>query len=158
MIFLGVDAGIANFGLAVIDTGIHPYNLVTSACVQTSSRRPEPERLLEIQGKVQEFIASHALDCIAIEEVYHNRNVSSSSSTNRVIGVVAVSAATSSIDCVYVRPQDAKAASGFGVSASKEQVKEMMERLFRCKFSSHHVSDACAIAIAGYLQYFPSVS
>ena len=150
---LGVDPGIAHCGWGVVVRSGSGYQLVAADLLRTDRSAAFGDRLLCIYQGLCEVVATHAPDGIAIERVYHNRNVSSSLSTGAVIGIVHLIAAQFGRGRVIeFTPQQVKAASGLGGRADKKAVQRMMCRLLGVPRLNPHVSDAAACAIAGSLE------
>ena len=104
--------------------------------------------LSQIQASFAGMLESYQVNCIAIERVYHNRNVSSSHSTAAVIGVLEFTAHAYGISVFDFTPQQVKAAAGIP-RASKEMMLRMASRLFRKEGFSHHEADAAFTALVG---------
>ena len=87
---LGVDPGIANTGIAVVELEKHTYHLRTSRLITSTPKETESNRLLNIFEAVYEALDTKGLDIttVAIEKVFHNKNVSSSIKTSKAIGAV----------------------------------------------------------------------
>lgn len=148
---LGIDPGIEQTGWVLLSYD-KAYHIVNKGTIKTSSECSTGERLQQIHTAIYN-IAEHQLDMIACEQVYFNRNVSSALSTAKVIGVMELIAHRWQIPCLTFTPQQAKMASGLGGKAQKKQVRLMMQKLCRKEFANMHESDACAVAIAGVLQF-----
>ena len=131
IVCLGVDPGIANTGIAVVESAGHKYHLLFSCLVKTSPKDCTGERLSIICGAVKGIIADYSPQGLAVESVYHNRNVSSSISTGKVIGSCELLAFNAGIPCELLTPQEVKKASGFGGSADKKMLLCVASRLFR---------------------------
>ena len=79
---LGIDPGLANCGWSVVVRNRSgKYVLMDSGCIVTTSSTGESERLLYIYKQITELLHVHVPNCVAIERVFHNRNVSSSLTT-----------------------------------------------------------------------------
>lgn len=120
--------------------------------MKTSPQDCTGERLSSISQAVKGIIAEHNLDGLAVENVYHNKNVKSSISTGKVIGLCELIAYHLDAPCELFTPQQVKCASGFGGSADKEMILRVSSRLFCQKITSHHVADASLVGLAGCLR------
>jgi len=152
MIVFGVDPGIANTGLAVIESVNHKYCLLAAAHVKTSAQDSTGERLSIVSEAVKDIIVEYSLDGLAVERVFHNKNVSSSIATGKVIGLCELIAFDAGIPCDLITPQQVKYASGFGRSADKTTLLRISSRLFRVAITSHHVADAALVGLGGCLR------
>ena len=94
----------------------------------------------------------HTLDGVAVEKVFHNKNISSSISTGKVIGLSELVAYHGGVPCYLLSPQEVKRASGFGGSADKVSVKKAVSGIFQTEIKSHHVADAAIVGLAGLLK------
>ena len=151
VIVIGVDPGIANTGLAVIEKSVSEYLLLHSELVKSTPKTPQSERLLIIFEACFTLLRDFECDLVSIEKCFHNKNVSSSQSTGAVIGVVMCAAAMKHVPVVEITPQSVKAATGLGTKCGKEAIVKMMSRLLKQETLNPHVADAAACAIAGCL-------
>ena len=148
---LGVDPGIANTGVCVVSRLRRGYCLVASELIKTSRETGAADRLFCIYRAVARLISENRVDVVAVERVFHNKNISSSITTGMVIGAVSVAALHHGTTVIELTPQQVKRASGLGGSAKKAAVQKVMCRLLKAKHLNPHVSDAAACAIAGLL-------
>ena len=149
---LGIDPGIASAGFAIVRRLPDHYELVDSGLVKTPARTPLGNRLLTHFTQIQTLLETHSPDLVAIEAVFHNRNISSSISTGQVIGVVELACAIADVPILQVQPQFVKA-SVLGVGqASKDAVIKAVNKLLGVKLRSSHVADAVGCAVAGHLK------
>lgn len=86
--FLGVHPGIASTGFAVVASSPNGYRLITSQLVKTDANDVIGKRLDDVHDALCRRLDKHSVAGIAIENVYHNQNVSSLMSTGQVIGFV----------------------------------------------------------------------
>ena len=149
---LWIDPGIAHTGLAVV-RGNSSYKLIDSQLVKTPSKDETGKRLDTIHEALTQLLDKHAPVAIAIEACYHNKNVSSAASTQKVIGLCELTAYTYEIPVMTFTPQQIKAASGFGGSANKDEMVKIASRIFKTQIKSHHTADAALCALAGILQH-----
>lgn len=148
---LGIDPGILNTGLGIVK-GNSDYKLIAAEHVKTDSDDTLGKRLADIQIAINEILTNQAVDVIAIEKCYHNKNVSSAASTQQVIGAAHIMAYALKIPVIELAPQQIKAASGFGGSANKAEMLKIASSMFKTKITSHHTADAALCALAGILQ------
>lgn len=83
-------------------------------CVTTASSINEEARLLTIYQQITEVIGAHHPNIIAIERVFHNKNISNSLSVAKCIRVVQLSAAQAGIPVELLTPQQLKKATELG--------------------------------------------
>lgn len=151
---IGIDPGIANTGLCVLtsDRIGSKYQIKATELVKTPSNDDTGERLNAIHEALCRLLDTHAPEAIAIERVFHNKNINSSISTGKVIGLCELTAYNYEIPTMILSPQAIKAASGFGGSANKDEMLKTASRIFSTKIKSHHVVDAAFCGLAGILQ------
>jgi len=153
---VGIDPGIAHTGIAIVEYDGRQYTCLCPTTIETAANLPEHERVSRIGREILSYLEADDFDAVAIEEVYHNKNVKSSNSTNRVIGAIQFVAVELNIPVLMFRPQDGKMALGLHGNANKKLVRLSARRLFRFpiqrRFRSQHEADAAAIATAGTLK------
>ena len=145
---IGVDPGIANTGIACVYNDGNRYHLLESVRVRTKASASRGARLSQIQDAFAGVLTNYQVDCIAMERVYHNRNVSSSHSTAAVMGVLELTAHAHGIPVFSFTPQQVKAAAGVP-GGGKETMLRMASRVFRKEELSHHEADAAFTALVG---------
>ena len=151
---LGFDLGIANTGLAVVELEKHTYTLHKTQLITSTPKDTESVRLLNIWEAVNEILDTKGLDftAVAIEKVFHGRNVSSSIKTGKAIGAVLCAAAQHDIPVIELTPQQVKKASGLSGKANKNNLLRAASHIFGKDIATHHEADACFCAVAGILQ------
>ena len=165
---LGIDCGTEYTGYGIVDLdfdrsrdgGRGPGriaapadndSLVCVACgaIKVSPREPMPVRLQRIARGLEELIAHHRPDRVAIEDVFYAVNVKSALKLGQVRGVAMLAAATCGLNVAEYAPLAIKSAVvGYG-KADKSQVQQMVTRLLRLPAlpQPQDASDALAIAI-----------
>ena len=151
-IILGVDPGIKNTGLSIVKSKGTGYSLITAETIKTKSSEDTGKRLDTIHEAIIFLLEKYAPQAMCVERVFHNKNINSSISTGKVIGLCEFTAYNYKIPVHLFTPQQIKAASGFGGSANKDEIIKVVSRIFRIKIKSHHTADAALCALAGCLQ------
>ena len=152
---LGCDPGIRNTGLAII-RGDTAYKLVDYQYITTDTDMSLGARLDIIHDGLIEFIERPGNDIngIAIEMAFANKNVSSNSSTQQVIGLVHLTAYQLDIPIIEITPQQVKKACGLGGRAKKDEMLRAAQALLGRDFAGNpHLVDASFAAIAGILRF-----
>ena len=124
--------------------------LVCVACgaIKVSPRDAMPVRLSGIARGLEELIALHHPDRVAIEDVFYAVNVKSALKLGQVRGVAMLIAATAGLDVAEYSPLSIKSAVvGYG-KAEKHQVQQMVARLLRLDEIPEPPDAADALAIA----------
>ena len=152
MIVLGIDPGTATTGYGVVSgDGSRPPVLIECGVIRTRPRDPLPERLREIHDGVEELIARHRPDALAVEDVFYAKNVRTTVVLGHARGVVLLAGAEARIEVHEFPPAEIKKAVVGSGGATKEQVQFMLTRLLRLK-SVPSPSDA-ADGVAAALTY-----
>jgi crossover junction endodeoxyribonuclease RuvC len=152
VIVLGIDPGTATTGYGVVSgDGSRPPILIECGVIRTKARDPLPERLREIHDGVEELIARHRPDALAVEDVFYAKNVRTTVVLGHARGVVLLAGAQARIDVHEFPPAEIKKAVVGSGGATKEQVQFMLTRLLRLK-SVPSPSDA-ADGVAAALTY-----
>ena len=151
---LGIDPGIANTGVAIVETTGTSYALRCHDTIRTSKADPEAARYLSIQCGIAKVIEAHKPDLIAIERVFFGQNITSNQTTAGVIAIALCEAEKKGIGSYLLTPQQIKAASGLSRSATKASLAKVAEGLFGIPFTQrqNHVIDAGYAAICGILK------
>ena len=153
IIAIGIDPGIANCGLALIE-GCAGYSLLDTKLVKTDSNDPLGVRLDTIYQALCTMVESppaEELGLIAIERCFHNKNISSSATTQQVIGLVHWTVYQFDVPVIELTPQALKRACGLGPRAKKNEMLRSAKGLLKHDFESHHCVDAAFAAIGGIL-------
>jgi crossover junction endodeoxyribonuclease RuvC len=122
---------------------------VASGCWRTSARERPDARLLTIFEGVQELIAAHEPDAVALEESFVGADARIALSVGQARGAVLVAAAAAGVDCAEYAPARVKqAVCGYG-RAEKGQMQRMVKIILALDAEpvNDHVADALAVAI-----------
>ena len=149
---LGIDPGIANTGLSIVKANTVGYSLIATETIKTKACDETGKRLSIIQDEIHATLDAWKIEAIAIERVFHNKNISSSLTTGAVIGLVHLIGHHHGLPIHEFTPQQVKKASGLGASIDKNTVKMVASRLFGTPIQSHHEADAALCALCGCLQ------
>jgi len=146
---LGIDPGLTRCGLGVVDGGAGR----AIACVAVDVVRTPPElapaqRLLAVAEVVEQWIAAHRPDVVAVERVFSQHNVRTVMGTAQTAGVVALLAARAGLDVTFHTPSEVKAAVTGTGRADKRQVATMVTRLLGLAAPPRPADAADALALA----------
>lgn len=145
----GIDPGSERTGFGCVDTDGRRHRLVACGAVTTSSLTSFPDRLALIHKELSAILASHAPDCVAIENLFHATNVRSALKLGHARGVAMLAAIEAGCPVVEYTPAEIKrAVVGYG-RADKRQVQQMVKLLLGLATapSPHDAADALAVAI-----------
>ena len=145
MKILGIDPGFGTLGWAVVDKtpGVVEYGVI-----ETLPNSAIDERLLKIHTRITEIIKKHKPDCVAIESLFFAKNTKTALDVSKCIGVILLTTRLAGLNYKEYTPLQIKTAlTGYG-RASKEQVLQMVVRLYKLKEVPRpdDVADALAIA------------
>jgi crossover junction endodeoxyribonuclease RuvC len=107
------------------------------------------ERLMTIFAGVQELIAEHAPDAVALEESFVGADARIALSVGQARGAVLVAAASAGVECAEYAPARVKqAVCGYG-RAEKGQMQRMVRLILGLESEpkTSHAADALAVAI-----------
>ena len=148
---LGIDPGTAALGYGIVDSTAGRVREVDHGCLETSPDVTLPERLLAIHALVDELLASHRPDLLAVERLFFSRNVQTAFGVGQARGVVLLAAAQHGVPVREATPNEVKSAiAGYG-AADKEQVQRMVQMVLGMSERPRpdDAADALAIAVWG---------
>ena len=163
---LGIDCGTEYTGFGIVDlvteesgkrnatsiggsrSAVDHLAFVACGAIKASTRDPMPRRLSCIARGLEELIALHHPDRVAIEDVFYAVNAKSALKLGQVRGVAMLIAATAGLDVAEYSPLSIKSAVvGYG-KAEKHQVQQMVTRLLNLNEIPEPPDAADALAIA----------
>ncbi|MCX9015029.1 MAG: crossover junction endodeoxyribonuclease RuvC [Candidatus Methanoperedens sp.] len=131
MIVIGIDPGLATVGFGVIQKNGHDIKPVSYGCIRTSSKKQTPDRLLEIYDETCGLFDKYAPECIAIERLFFNKNVTNAMSVSEARGVVLLAARQRNIPVYEYTPLQVKQGITGSGKADKRQMQEMIKALLK---------------------------
>jgi len=145
----GIDPGSERTGYGCIESAGSRHRLVISGSLSAPARATFPDKLLAIHVGLAALLARHRPDCVAVENIFHARNVRSALKLGHARGVALLAASEAGVPVVEYSPAEIKrAVVGYG-RAEKHQVQEMIRLLLGLESapSPHDVADALAVAV-----------
>jgi len=148
MIVLGIDPSITQMGLGVVQSIGNSYKLIDYGILKLKCSESVPYRLGEIFKCVKSYIINYNIDVVAIEDVFVSNNAKSALKLGQGRGACIASAVElNKLVFEYTPKQIKKAISSYG-SASKDQVKTMVEIILGVKnIKPLDATDALAVCI-----------
>ncbi len=148
MRIMGIDPGTRVVGYALIDAEGSSVLALDYGAVRIKPKMSFSERLRYIYEELSKIIEKHRPDEVATEEIFYHKSVPSAIKIGEGRGVAILAAAMKDLPVhVYPSTMIKKSATGNG-HASKEQVQEMVRKIF-CLESVPKPADAAdALAIA----------
>jgi crossover junction endodeoxyribonuclease RuvC len=126
VIVLGIDPGTAAMGYGIVEGRGGRVRMIDAGCLTTKPDASLPKRLLAIHGLLDELIALHRPDLVAVERLFFSRNAQTAFAVGQARGVVLLAAAQAEVPVREATPNEVKVAvTGYG-NADKEQVGRMV--------------------------------
>lgn len=153
MRILGIDPGYAIVGYGVIDYDNFSFKTIAYGAVTTEAGKPFSDRLGDIFDDLNTLIKTYNPDCLSIEKLFFNTNITTAIDVAQARGVILLAAQKSNIKIFEYTPLQIKQSiTGYG-RAEKHQVMEMVKNLLHLSSvpKPDDTADALAIAIChGY--------
>ena len=149
MRILGIDPGYAIVGWGVLDFDNVHFSVVKYGAITTSPETAFDKRLDEIYGDMNIVIDKFRPDCMSIEKLYFNSNITTGIDVAQARGVIILSAVQRNVKIYEYTPLQVKVSvTGYG-RAEKHQVQEMTRNILGLKSipKPDDTADALALAI-----------
>jgi len=149
MRILGIDPGIATIGFGVLDFDKNNFKLLNCGVITTPAHTSLSSRLNQIYDDTIQIIDTFKPDCVSIEELFFNTNITTGISVAHGRGVLLLAAYKSNVPVFEYTPLQVKqAVAGYG-RAEKKQVMDMIKRICNLKAvpKPDDAADAVALAI-----------
>jgi crossover junction endodeoxyribonuclease RuvC len=146
---LGIDPGSRATGYALIEARGPVIRVLCHDQLRPSPSLPFHTRLLWIADGLGALVEEYAPAEAAVEDLFHSVNPRSALQLAHLRGAILLELARRKVALFTYAPRAVKkAVTGVG-SASKEQVRAMLERLLHLRLKGHSVdvSDALAVAL-----------
>ena len=149
MLILGLEPGsaITGYGLIAADHG--KYEMLDYGALRTEPGPSDAERLVLLYDKLQALLEEKKPDCIAIEQLFFNKNATTAVPVGQARGVLLLACAQAGLPISEYTPLQVKQAlTGYG-RADKAQIQYMVTRLLKLSAipKPDDAADALAIAI-----------
>ncbi len=146
---LGIDPGTAACGYGIVHESDGRLRATCHGWWRTPARERLEVRLLTIFTGVQQLIAEHAPDAVALEESFVGADARIALSVGQARGAGLVAASSAGVACAEYAPARVKQAlCGYG-RADKDQVGRMVKVILALDAvpRPNHAADALAVAI-----------
>jgi crossover junction endodeoxyribonuclease RuvC len=149
MVVLGIDPGLASTGYGVVARRGGALAALDGGVIATVAALPPERRLATIHAGVNELLAQHEPDAVALEELYFGQNVRTAFAVGQARGVALLAAGQRGVPCVGYTPQQVKGAVCGSGRAPKDQVARMVQALLGLAEEPRpdHAADALAVAV-----------
>ncbi len=149
MRIFGIDPGSERTGYGCIEPAGSAHRLVICGALSAPPGATFPEKLMLIHAGLKGLIERHRPACVAVEDIFHARNVRSALKLGHARGVALLAACECGVPVVEYSPAVVKrSVVGYG-RAEKRQVQEMIKLLLGLDRvpSPHDAADALAVAV-----------
>ena len=147
---MGIDPGIASTGYGILNAADNQkLELECWGIIKTSPKDKQEKRLKIIFDEISGIIAKYNPEVVAVETLFHSKNLKSLVDVSEAIGVISLAAYNFGLEVEKFTPLEVKSAiTGFG-KARKPQIQLMLKQLLRLEDFSvpSHASDAIAVAV-----------
>jgi crossover junction endodeoxyribonuclease RuvC len=145
----GIDPGSIRTGYGCVETDGSRHRLVTCGALSAPARAGLAEKLQFMHAGLLRLLRSSGAQCVAVENLFHARNVRSALVLGHARGVALLAAVEAGLPIAEYSPTEIKqAVVGYG-RAEKSQLQHMVRLLLALDAppSPHDAADALAVAI-----------
>ena len=148
-IALGIDPGTAACGFGIVASDGASLRFVDAGTVRTDPSLSDSARLAELEAALDQLMAQHRPDRVAVERLYFQRNVQTAMAVGQARGVALLVAARRGLPVSEPTPNEVKLAVCGNGAADKQQVAVMVGRLLNVQLNgaADDATDALAVAI-----------
>ncbi len=149
MRILGIDPGNAIMGYGILDYSGNRFTPVDYGCLRSSAGVPQHIRLQKLYNELNNLLKKYQPGCLAVEEIFFNRNTKTALVVGQARGIVLLAAAEAGIDVYEYTPLQVKQAAVGRGRAEKGQVQYMVKIILNLPEIPRpdDVADALAVAI-----------
>ncbi|NTW22537.1 crossover junction endodeoxyribonuclease RuvC [Candidatus Falkowbacteria bacterium] len=145
---LGIDPGIADTGIGIIDAGNGNISCLHYESLRTKSSEPLSTRLVQLHHQLAQVIKAYQPDIAAIEQLFFCNNAKTAIVVGQARGVALLALSQASIPTYEFTPLQVKQAVSTYGKADKAQVQRMVKLLLRLEELPRPDDAADALAIA----------
>ncbi len=148
MLILGIDPGLATIGFGLVLKSGDRYRAIEYGAITTAPKQIIEKRLAEIYDEMTALIERVKPDCIAIEEIFFNNNITTAIDVSMARGVILLAAYKCGVDIYEYTPLEVKSSVvGYG-RAEKQQVQYMVKMMLNLTEAPKPDDTADALALA----------
>src|SRR5262249_26988537 len=149
MIIFGIDPGSERTGYGCIESDGRRHRLLVSGALSAPADAPFPDRLRAIHSGLSRLLLEQHPDCVAIENIFHARNVRSALRLGHARRVALLAASHLGVPCGGNPPPKIKGSCAVSAAAEKRQAAQMVRLRpgLAAAPSPHAAADAIAVAI-----------
>ena len=149
MKILGIDPGTRRTGYGIIIQHPHQVEVIDYGCICPPAKASSSKRYLIIFEAIEELIAKHQPEALAVESQFMHKNALSAMKLGMARAMAILAAERKGIPIFEYAPKKAKKAIVGHGSASKEQVQRMIQALLHLSElpTPDDAADALALAL-----------
>lgn len=148
MMVLGIDPGLANLGLGLVEGDVRRAKHLYHVCLTTESAWLMPRRLHYLYEEVSRLLAEYQPDAVAIEDQILRKQADVAFKVGQAFGVVQLACAQAEVPIHAYGPMQVKKALVGTGRAEKEQVIYMVKAQLGLRdLFNNHAADALALAL-----------
>lgn len=149
MRILGIDPGNAIMGYGILDYSGNRFTPVDYGCLRSTAGVPQHLRLQKLYNELNNLLQKYKPGCLAVEELFFNRNTKTALVVGQARGIVLLAAAEAGIEVYEYTPLQVKQAAVGRGRAEKGQVQYMVKIILNLPEIPRpdDVADALAVAI-----------
>ncbi|MDX9868081.1 MAG: crossover junction endodeoxyribonuclease RuvC [Kiritimatiellia bacterium] len=145
---LGIDTSLRSTGVGILDAQGSRLVPVYYGTVKNPAGRPLSACLLRLQDEIDALIREHEPQAVAIEGIFHAKNVKTMLILSHARGAIIAQCARRGIPVYEYAPRRVKMAVSGNGAAQKEQVQKMVKTLLHLDGEPQNdAADALALAI-----------
>lgn len=153
MIVLGIDPGLANLGVGIVDGDVRRARHLHHVCIYTESASLLPRRLLYLHTELTRLIEIFQPEAVAIEDQFLRRQADVAFKVGQAVGVVQLACAQAELPIHAYGPMQVKQALVGHGRADKAQIAYMVKASLGLRdIGSTHAADALALALTHLAQ------
>lgn len=158
MVVLGIDPGLANLGLGLVEGDARRARHLHHVCLTTESAWLMPRRLQYLHDEVTRLLGEYRPDAVAIEDQILRKQADVAFKVGQAFGVVQLACAQAGVPVHAYGPMQVKRTLVGAGRAEKEQVIYMVKaQLGIRELFNNHAADALALALT-HLAHVPMQS
>lgn len=148
MMIIGIDPGSRYCGYGLIQT--EGFKVVAAGCdvIDVTRETTLGGRLRLLHSTLCKVLEEYHPDCAAVESMFFQKHIKSVFTLGHARGVILLALAQHDIPMLEYSPREVKKAVVGTGSASKAQVRYMIDQLYNLKASAHRDDAYDALAIA----------
>lgn len=145
---MGIDPGLATIGFGIIDRERKIDTVIDYGVITTPKDETYPVRLAMIYDAILQLIDKYHPDCVAVEELFFNRNITTAINVAGARGVVLSAVVRECGNLFEYTPLQIKMSmTGYG-RADKKQIQQMVQFFLKLDKIPRPDDAADALAVA----------